>query len=86
MTSDLVRQRRDVDFDGSLDLLWGVDAIAKEINRTHRQTYHQLETGQLPARKQAGRWCASRVGLRTFFADILAGDVEGKSADSSRRD
>ena len=42
MTSDLVGQRRGVDFAGPLDLLWAVDAIAKELNPTRRQAYHQL--------------------------------------------
>jgi len=58
-----------------LDLLWGVDAIAAELNLTRRQTYHQLESGRLPARKQSGKWCASRAGLRKFFADLIAGEV-----------
>jgi hypothetical protein len=57
------------------DLIWGVDAIAAELNLTRRQTYHQLETGRLPARKQAGKWVASRTGLRRYFASIVAGEV-----------
>lgn len=57
------------------DLLWGVDAIAHELSLTRRQTYHQLETGRLPARKQAGKWVASRIGLRRYFASIVAGEV-----------
>ena len=60
---------------GGLDLLWGIDAISAELNLTRRQTYHQLETGRLPARKQAGKWVASRTGLRRFFASIIAGEV-----------
>lgn len=28
--------------DHVLDLIWGVDAIAKFINRTERQTFHML--------------------------------------------
>jgi hypothetical protein len=57
------------------DLLWGVDAIATELNLSRRQTYHQLEAGRLPARKQSGKWVASRSGLRRFFASVLAGEV-----------
>jgi hypothetical protein len=57
------------------DLLWGVDAIANELSLTRRQTYHQLEAGHLPARKQGGKWVASRIGLRRYFASILAGEV-----------
>jgi hypothetical protein len=59
----------------SLDLLWGVDAIAAELNLTRRQTYHQLESGRLPARKHAGKWVASRRGLRACFADLISGKV-----------
>jgi hypothetical protein len=53
----------------------GIDAISAELNLTRRQTYHQLETGRLPARKQAGKWVASRIGLRRYFASIIAGEV-----------
>ena len=58
-----------------LDLLWGVDAIAAELNLTRRQTYHQLEAGRLPARKHAGKWVASTSGLRRHFADIIGSEV-----------
>ena len=57
------------------DLLWGVDPIANELGLTRRQTYWQLETGRLPARKHAGKWVASRSGLRRHFASILSGKV-----------
>jgi hypothetical protein len=53
------------------DLLWGVDEIAAEVGLSHRQAYHQLVTGRLPARKQAGKWIASRSGLRKHFANVL---------------
>jgi hypothetical protein len=49
------------------DLLWGVQSIANEIDRTERQTFHLLETGRLPARKVGGRWCSTRTRLRKFF-------------------
>jgi hypothetical protein len=55
--------------------LWGVDAIAGELGLNRRQTYYQLETGKLPARKQAGKWIASRSGLRRYFASVIAGEV-----------
>ena len=59
-----------------LDLLWGVDAIAAELNLTRRQTYHQLESGRLPARKQGGKWVSSRAGIRRYFEAIVAGEVK----------
>jgi hypothetical protein len=55
------------------DLLWSVRAIAAEIGRTERQTYHMLTLGQLPAERVGGRWCASRSGLRRRFAKVLGG-------------
>jgi hypothetical protein len=60
-----------------LDLLWGVDAIAAEINQTRRQTYHLLETDRLPARKVGAKWCASRKGLREFFKRVVSGELAG---------
>jgi hypothetical protein len=57
------------------DLVWGVAAIAAEINRTPRQAFHMLENSRLPARKVGGRWCASRAGPRQFFASLIAGKV-----------
>jgi hypothetical protein len=56
-------------------LIWGVTAISREINRNNRQTFHMLENGRLPARKVGGRWCASRNGLRKFFAKLVAGEA-----------
>jgi hypothetical protein len=65
--------------DGALglrgDLIWGVAGIAREIGRNVRQTFHLLENDRLPARKIGGRWCASRSGLRQFFATIINGEV-----------
>jgi hypothetical protein len=53
------------------DIVWEVAEIAKEIKRTARQTYHLLNTGQLPARKVGGRWVGSRKKLRAY----LVGDA-----------
>ena len=49
------------------DLIWGAEAIAREINRPVRTAFYLLENGQLPARKCGGRWCASREALRRHF-------------------
>ena len=52
-----------------LDLIWGAERIAQEINLTTRQTFHQLETGAIPAKKVGGKWVAERGKLREFFTD-----------------
>ncbi len=50
-----------------LDLIWGAAEIAREINLNIRQTFHQLETGSIPAKKVGGKWVAERGMLREFF-------------------
>jgi hypothetical protein len=49
------------------DLVWGASQIAAVINRTRSQTFHILESGELPARKVSGRWVASRKRLLAHF-------------------
>jgi hypothetical protein len=48
-------------------LIWGVPAIAEEIDRTPRQTWHLLNSGLLPAKKVGAKWVATKGGLRDFF-------------------
>lgn len=57
-----------IDNDGSMDLLWGAEAIANRIKRTPRQVGHMLATGALPARKIGGRWCCCEADLKAFFS------------------
>jgi hypothetical protein len=54
---------------GTIDLIWGGENIAKIIGRTKRITFHLLETGQLPAKKVGGRWVAERNKLLNFFLE-----------------
>ncbi|RMI24228.1 hypothetical protein [Sinorhizobium meliloti] len=56
----------------AIDLIWGVEAVAKIIGRTERQTFHLLSTGQLPAKKVGGRWVAERGKLIRFFMETAA--------------
>jgi hypothetical protein len=49
------------DFD---DLLWGVEAIAAEIKRTPRQTYHLIQIKQIPTQKVGAIHTARRSKLR----------------------
>lgn len=53
-----------------LDLIWGADAIAIELGRTRRATFHLLENGEIPAKKVGGRWVASRDALRKHFEGV----------------
>lgn len=55
-----------------LDLIWEVAEIAKLIGRTQRQTFHLLQSGQLPAKKVGGRWVAERGKLLSFFVEPAA--------------
>ncbi|WP_081744043.1 hypothetical protein [Ensifer aridi] len=59
--------------EGTLDLIWGVSEIAKTIGRTERQTYHMIQSGNLPVVKQVGeRYVASRQKLFEFFMEPAA--------------
>jgi hypothetical protein len=64
-----------------LDLLWEVAEIAAFIGREPRQTYHMLSQNQLPARRIAGRWVASKAVLREFFSmpTLDEGEVEAQA-------
>ncbi len=56
----------------SLDLIWGVDAIAKVIGRDHRQTSYMLSSGLLPGKKVGDRWVVERSKLIAFFTGEVA--------------
>lgn len=56
-----------------IDLVWGAAAIAIVLGAKRRQTFHLLETGQIPAKKVGGRWVAERGKLHAFFLDEDAG-------------
>jgi hypothetical protein len=57
--------------DGSqLDLLWGVQEIARYCNLSRRQAFHALENHRLPAGKSGGRWVASKAALAAHFARL----------------
>lgn len=53
-----------------IDLVWGVGPIGKLIGRSYRQTYHMIQSGNLPMVKQVGeRYVASRSKLIAFFME-----------------
>ena len=44
--------------------IWGARAIASEIKRTERQTFHLLQLKRLPATKVGVTWVTSRRRLQ----------------------
>jgi hypothetical protein len=54
--------------DDNCDALWGVEQIARYINRSSRQAYYLLQQGLIPARKVGVIWVASRSKLDTFLS------------------
>ena len=50
-----------------IDLVWGINGIARVIGRTDRATYAMLAKGALPAKQVGGRWVADRNELIAFF-------------------
>ena len=56
----------------TIDLVWGVSAIAKLIGRSDRQTYDMLAGGHLPAKQIGNRWVAKREAIERFFEETAA--------------
>ena len=56
------------------DILWGVAAIAAEVNRPPTTVIRLLRRGVLPGRKLGGMWVSSRSALRR----TLAGKGKGR--------
>ena len=58
----------------NLDLIWGAEAISREINANRRRTFYYLQNGLIPAKKVGELWVASRKSLHRHF---LGDDMEG---------
>lgn len=56
--------------------IWGCRAIARQIGATERQTFHMLESGQIPAKKIGGKWVAEEGQLH----DTLLTESDGEAA------
>jgi hypothetical protein len=50
------------------DLLWGAEAISREIDLPVKKVFYRLERGDLPGKKVGNVWVASRNKLRAHFA------------------
>jgi hypothetical protein len=61
---------RNPPIEGDDEVIWGAVEIAAIINRTPRQTYNLLESGQLPAKRIGGRWAATKGNLRRLFSEV----------------
>jgi hypothetical protein len=57
------------------DLLFGAEAISKEIGQSVRKTFYLLEKGLLPAGKVGGQWVGSSGTIREHFKKITAGAI-----------
>jgi hypothetical protein len=55
------------DISPPMALIWGAEAIARELGTNRRRAFHLLETGEIPAKKVGGRWVAERNVLAAFF-------------------
>jgi hypothetical protein len=47
--------------------IWGAEAIAREINKSVRATYHLLREGRLPVNKVGAMHVTTRRKLRALF-------------------
>lgn len=52
--------------------IWGAKAIAEAINRSERQTYWLLQSGQIPAQKVGDRYVTTWRKLRELFEGTAA--------------
>jgi hypothetical protein len=61
-------QLESTDQAASTDIVWGAKAIGQVLGLTERQTYHRLESDQIPcARKFGTTWAASKRALQRLF-------------------
>ena len=59
-------------------MIWGVTAIAAYIKRTERQTYHLIQTKQIPTQKVG----AIVTGRRSKIRARLLGEESATSEDT----
>jgi hypothetical protein len=55
---------------GSVDVIWGVAAIANVVGLNERQTSYLLQTGKLPGKKKGKHWISTISALK---ADLTVG-------------
>jgi len=55
--------------DQKLDLIWGAEAIAAELNIPVRRVWTLLAARRIPARKIGKLWVIDRRVLARFFLD-----------------
>jgi hypothetical protein len=57
-------------------VIWGAEAIGREIGLNPRQTFYLLEKGALPATRVGRKWCSTRSALRAHFAKLAGGAAQ----------
>jgi hypothetical protein len=54
------------------DVLRGAVAIGQYIGLKPRPTFHGLQNGHIPARKEGGTWVSSKTVLRKHYTEFPA--------------
>ncbi len=65
------------------DLLWGVRAIAAEINQPERKTIYMPERGLLPGGKVGARWVASKSAIAERFRRLTSATRPGVDSEET---
>lgn len=74
----------DTQKEGSVDLLYGMEAIASHLGMTKRAALHQHEKGLLPTFKMGRTVCARRSTLAKHFAAQEQAAMAGKAPESGK--
>jgi hypothetical protein len=70
----------------SKDRLEGCEAIGGELGLSEREVRWALERGLYPARKEGGKWVASRAALRRHWAEVTAKPIDPEALAKERQE
>jgi hypothetical protein len=68
------------------DRLEGCEAIGGELGLSEREVRWALERGLYPARKEGGKWVASRAALRRHWAEVTAKPIDPEVLKAERQE
>lgn len=74
------------DFSIKDDRLEGCEAIGGELGLSEREARWALERGLYPARKEGGKWVASRAALRRHWAEVTAKPIDPEALFKERQE